>query len=754
MKQKKLLALFMATVLLVGMWTGNIISANALESIEAETVTEGTEAETTEEVSEEAQEPSEEAGPKEENSEEVSEENGEETSAEEEDFLDETDTGAGAERITGNRLAAISLYTLERPSVSYSVHMQSYGWLDFTADGVTGGLPGSGKRLEAIKVQVSGVEDLGVSYKVYSHGDGWKESSTDGAMSGTVGEAKRIEAVSLSLTGAAAGEYDLYYRVYMSGYGWLDWTRRGQIAGADPSRNMGLEAIEIVLQKRGTEAPGAMEKPYLEMDLDDGYPNTHVNTGNRVADIVAVAKSQCGYHKTEGENTKYGVWYNKLIGGNGTYYPSAPWCAMFVSWCAQEAEIPAEVFKKHSYTVTLASWYQNEKNPGIWHEPESYIPKAGDLIFFKYSWNSNPVNHVGIVTKVQGSRVYTVEGNTADSVAERNYPLTMAEIAGYATPDYMEEGIGIKESVSYCVDVEGAGWQTEKTDGEQAGTIGSAKRLQAIRINVFSPAVSGGVSYRAHMQTYGWQDWISDGKVCGIPGGEKRMEAVEIKLTGDMAEKYDIYYRVHCQTYGWLDWAKNGAPAGSEGLAKRVEAIEIRLLPKGSTAPGKTEKTFIKAEEENSQPVLPAGVSYVTHCQTYGWLTPTADGVMNGTTGLAKRLEAICINLKDAEGTISYRTHVQTFGWGAWVSDGQESGTTGLAKRLEAIQIKLSGPVAENYDVYYRVHCQTYGWMGWAKNGEPAGSAGLAKRLEAIEIRLLPKGSPAPGNTAGAYVEG
>jgi uncharacterized protein YjdB len=88
------------------------------------------------------------------------------------------------------------------------------------------------------------------------------------------------------------------------------------------------------------------------------------------------------------------------------------------------------------------------------------------------------------------------------------------------------------------------------------------------------------------------------------------------------------------------------------------------------------------------------------------------------------------------------------------VKNGAVSGTTGKAKRLEAIEIKLSGDAATRYDIYYRVHSQTYGWMGWAKNGEPAGTEGLAKRLEAIEIKLVPKGGAAPGSTERHYVKG
>ena len=80
------------------------------------------------------------------------------------------------------------------------------------------------------------------------------------------------------------------------------------------------------------------------------------------------------------------------------------------------------------------------------------------------------------------------------------------------------------------------------------------------------------------------------------------------------------------------------------------------------------------------------------------------------------------------------------------------SGTSGQAKRLEAIQIRLTGELAQLYDVYYRVHAQSYGWLGWAKNGGNAGTAGYAKRLEGIEIRLVEKGGPAPGSTYRAYV--
>ena len=65
--------------------------------------------------------------------------------------------------------------------------------------------------------------------------------------------------------------------------------------------------------------------------------------------------------------------------------------------------------------------------------------------------------------------------------------------------------------------------------------------------------------------------------ICPFPRCSK---LIKINLTGEMAEKYDIYYRVHAQNFGWLDWAKNGAASGTEGYSYRLEAIEIKLVKK------------------------------------------------------------------------------------------------------------------------------------------------------------------------------
>ena len=75
------------------------------------------------------------------------------------------------------------------------------------------------------------------------------------------------------------------------------------------------------------------------------------------------------------------------------------------------------------------------------------------------------------------------------------------------------------------------------------------------------------------------------------------------------------------------------------------------------------------------------GVIYSTHIQSDGWQASKANGEISGTTGEAKRIEAIKIQLSNIgyTGSVQYSTHVQSNGWKNWVSDGTIGGTTGEA---------------------------------------------------------------------------
>lgn len=137
-------------------------------------------------------------------------------------------------------------------------------------------------------------------------------------------------------------------------------------------------------------------------------------------DIIDVAAGEIGYRE-QGENrTKYGAWY----GMNG-----APWCHMFVSWCANQAGVSTSVIPKTASCSSGMSWFQKK---GLFKYKGKYTPKRGDIIYFK----SAGASHVGIVERCSGNTVHTVEGNTSDRVARRSYPLNNARITGYGVPKY------------------------------------------------------------------------------------------------------------------------------------------------------------------------------------------------------------------------------------------------------------------------------------------------------------------------------
>ena len=304
-----------------------------------------------------------------------------------------------------------------------------------------------------------------------------------------------------------------------------------------------------------------------------------------------------------------------------------------------------------------------------------------------------------------------------------------------------------KLSIYYQVHRQDYGWEVDekdeadltkwKSDGAESGTHGESKRLEGIKIQL-PKGVSGSVEYRTHIQNTGWETkWKKDGELSGTSGKSLRLEAIQVKLTGKVAKSYDVYYCVHAQNVGWLNWAKNGEEAGTAGYGYRLEAIKIVLVPQGENPP---------AQEFDSNKAMEARlVGYQTHVQDIGTQDYVYDGAVAGTSGQAKRMESIRINLPStmaSEGKIEYRSHVQNIGWEKdWKQTNQLSGTTGKSLRLEAVQMKLSGDIAEKYDVYYRVHAQNFGWLGWAKNGEEAGTAGYSYRLEAIQVVMVPKGT-------------
>ena len=111
------------------------------------------------------------------------------------------------------------------------------------------------------------------------------------------------------------------------------------------------------------------------------------------------------------------------------------WCALFVSWCGDQTGLRAAGQVPYfSFVSDGVSFY---KNKGKWIDGSEVnssncdkLIQPGMIIFFDWEPDGKP-NHVGIVTKVSGGYIYTVEGNKSDAVAEGSYSANSNKIYGF-----------------------------------------------------------------------------------------------------------------------------------------------------------------------------------------------------------------------------------------------------------------------------------------------------------------------------------
>lgn len=152
-------------------------------------------------------------------------------------------------------------------------------------------------------------------------------------------------------------------------------------------------------------------------------------TGIWMEDLLAVARTQLGYRESDEDfivdedgnthgYTRYGDWY-------GAKYDE--WCAAFASFCLHYAGVSESEFPQ---SANCEKWISRLNGRGLYASASQYEPETGDLIFFDWE-NDGEADHVGIVAKVSGNNVYSIEGNDGRSVRENSYALNDSRICGY-----------------------------------------------------------------------------------------------------------------------------------------------------------------------------------------------------------------------------------------------------------------------------------------------------------------------------------
>ena len=129
--------------------------------------------------------------------------------------------------------------------------------------------------------------------------------------------------------------------------------------------------------------------------------------------IVDLAKRQVG--NVGGQ--PYWSWYG--------FNSRVEWCACFVSWCYGQMGLSEPRFA--ACQSQGIPWFTSR---GQWGARGYENIAPGDAIFFDWDLDGS-ADHVGLVIGTDGSRVYTVEGNSGDACKIKSYPLDYACIKGY-----------------------------------------------------------------------------------------------------------------------------------------------------------------------------------------------------------------------------------------------------------------------------------------------------------------------------------
>lgn len=136
--------------------------------------------------------------------------------------------------------------------------------------------------------------------------------------------------------------------------------------------------------------------------------------------------------------------------------------------------------------------------------------------------------------------------------------------------DYNSADYSLGKNIYYEAHIQDIGWQEQKKNGEIAGTVGEAKRIEAIKIFADIP-----LKYRVHLENKGWTDYVSNGEIAGTVGESRRLEAIEIVSKSNKL----IKAQAHIQNIDWQqELVGQNIIIGTEGQGLRLEALKLELV--------------------------------------------------------------------------------------------------------------------------------------------------------------------------------
>lgn len=173
---------------------------------------------------------------------------------------------------------------VEKITVTYATSVHGAGWQSSVKDGKPSGTTGKKLSMTGLRLQTQNT-GLNIEYASHVQSYGWMDWVSDNEISGSKDLTKRLEAVKIRLTGSEAIKYDVFYRLHTESFGWLGWAKNGEAAGTE-GYGFRAEAIEVKILPKGsmTTNPNSAIKVFTDPTISysthiqkDGWLNSVSN---------------------------------------------------------------------------------------------------------------------------------------------------------------------------------------------------------------------------------------------------------------------------------------------------------------------------------------------------------------------------------------------------------------------------------------------------------------------------------------------
>lgn len=280
--------------------------------------------------------------------------------------------------------------------IKYQAHVAEAGWLPEVENGELAGTINQHRAMEAFRItgiEIDPGDEIGIASKAHVQDMGWSNSEPIGNDVGSTGLAKHMECTEIGLTGKDKDKYEIWYRLHIADYGFLDWSTDGQPNGSTGG-NVQAEAIQIYLAKKSDHFYPRVDSDFEFKDLTP--PPPQASPQDQRAQALALAKSYVGYVTGTSKDSVFGRRYDGAYAGD--------WCCYAVRSICDDCGIS---FPATGYVPTVEEWAREH---GKW--TGSVDTNRLQAIIFDFNGNGTG-DHIGLVESVSGNTKICLEGNTA-----------------------------------------------------------------------------------------------------------------------------------------------------------------------------------------------------------------------------------------------------------------------------------------------------------------------------------------------------